>query len=399
VTDRAWPQAAPAAYGLRSEDGLWWWDGQGWQPVPAGVAGAEPAPVAESLAEPVRASWWRRLIPYLLVVMVGLLCAEFISSSTAVPIIQPEVAFVPLNVFAYGPFYLTLLLISARWGPLSFRTYYIFGALLGLTTETAITNLAWGHNETLKPVFGTFGGFGIWELLFLVFTYHPVLSTAVPFLLVGHYFGLAVPAPIPARMKPIILYGLPVYGAMAWAMATKPFWQGALATAANMLILTAVIALHRRFGARPRFRYGRLAWTLLIAFMALLWIAGLVARYVPPPPTLIATLVGMGLLAWLSVRSARLDSTQPRVGFEPSFSWRSYSLYLAYFAVVFLGVFGVLELFVVASELVGIVLIVIFSVIPGAAGTLYLIITALRVALTRRPRHPEAFPPSPAPAG
>jgi hypothetical protein len=388
LTDPGGPLAAPAAYGLRSEDGLWWWDGQGWQPVPP----------AASAAEPKGSSWWRRLIPYLLVVVVGLLCAEFISSSTAVPLIQPEVAFIPLNVFAYGPFYLALLLMSARWGPLSFRTYYIWGALLGLTTETAITNLAWGHNETLKPVFGTFAGFGIWELLFLVFTYHPVLSTAVPFLLVGHYFGLAVPAPIPTRLKPIILYGLPVYGAMAWAMATKPFWLGALATAANIAILTALIALHRRFGATPRFRYGRLGWVLLIGFMALLWIAGLVARYVPPPETLIATLVGMGLLAWLSVRSARLDSARPRVDFEPAFRWRPYFLYLAYFAVVFLAVFGVLGLLVVASELFAIVLIVIFSVIPGAVGTLYLVFSALRVALTRRPRRSEAAPPSPAPA-
>jgi hypothetical protein len=36
--------SAPPAYGLRSPDGLYWWDGSRWQPVPpADGPGAPPA--------------------------------------------------------------------------------------------------------------------------------------------------------------------------------------------------------------------------------------------------------------------------------------------------------------------------------------------------------------------
>jgi hypothetical protein len=376
------PSAAPAAYGVRSDDGLWWWDGQAWQSVPTPEA-------PRSRGQPSR---WQRLIPYALVLYVGLLCAEYVSSSTPVPVVQPESSFVPINILAYGPFYLVLLLMSARWGPLSFRTYYIFGALLGLTTETAITDVVWGHNETLKPILGVVGGFGIWEVTFLVFTYHPVFSTAVPFLVLGHYFGLAVPALMGSRTKAIVVYGLPVYTAIVWASGSKPVWLGALAAGANAAILTVLIASNRRFGARPRFVYGPLSWALVIALIALIWIVGVVGRYAPAPPTLIATLIGIGLLAWLSVRSARLDSAKPHQPADPMFAWRPYFLYLVYFSAVFLALLGVLGLVVGASQPVGDGLFLVFELIPGVLGTIYLIVIALRVILARLPHTPGRPP-------
>ncbi|MBO0827296.1 MAG: hypothetical protein J2P24_05890, partial [Streptosporangiales bacterium] len=57
---------------------------------------------------------------YACVVVVALLTAEFVSSSSPIPFV------VPLNLLAYGPYWLVLLGVAARVGPLSFRTLYLF---------------------------------------------------------------------------------------------------------------------------------------------------------------------------------------------------------------------------------------------------------------------------------
>lgn len=68
----------------------------------------------------------------------ALLSAEYVSSS-------PVALLVGFNVLAYVPYYIVLLAVIGRAGPLSVRSLYLFGAVLGLGTESFITKVAWAH--------------------------------------------------------------------------------------------------------------------------------------------------------------------------------------------------------------------------------------------------------------
>lgn len=323
----------------------------------------------------------------MVLIYFGVLGAEFISSGTPIPPSNP------FNFVAYPPYYVILTLIAIRWAPISLRTYYIFGAFMGLAVETSITNVAWGHGEGYNYFFPVVAGFGLWELFFIVLTYHPIFSTAIPFLLCSHYLGLPRPLAMSRRLRRLIIYGLPIYTGAGWGLATKPVSIAALAMVVNMATVAVLIALYRRFGAQPAPRFRRWSLVVVLVIPAVIWLVDL-TRYVPQPGTLIATLLGLGLLGWMATRSARLDAaTHPLPRFEPAFRWRSFLLYLAYFVAAF----AILYLAVTAVGDARYLLTFPLSVLPAAIATPYLLYTAVRLFTTRIPQRATlvAAPASP----
>jgi hypothetical protein len=338
------------------------------------------SPTIDPTATPAPARW-RRLIGYLVLIYLAILGAEYVSSGTPIPPLNPY------NFLAYPPYDWLLVLIAARWAPLSFRTYYIFGALMGLAVETSITNVAWGHGEGYNYFFPIVGGFGTWELFFMVLTYHPIFSIAIPFLLCSHYLGLPRPVPLGTRLRRVLLFGLPLYMGASWAMASKPAEIAIMATVVNLATVTLLIAVYRRWGAMPAVPTRR-SWIVPILIIAVIWVLGLF-RWVPEPPTLIGTLVGIGLLGWMARRSAQLDTaTRALPEFEPAFRWRGYLGYVVYFAAAF-------AIPLVALTAAGegrYVLVYPLSVFPAVIGTLYLLYSAVRLLSRRIPRAPTPTP-------
>jgi hypothetical protein len=353
--------------------------------APPLISGGDPqpsSPVLAPIAAPMgRPAQWRRLIAYVVLIYFGVLGAEYVSSGTPIPPSNP------FNFMAYPPYYVMLALIATRWAPLSFRTYYIFGAFMGLAVETSITKVAWGHGDGYNYFFPVVGGFGLWELFYMVLTYHAIFSTAIPFLLCSHYMGLPRAVPMSAWIKRIVVYGLPIYTGAVWAMASKATSIAALATAVNMATVAVLIALYRRFGAQPA-GFRRRGWVVLILITAVIWLVNL-PRYVPEPSTLIATLLGLGLLGWMARRSARLDAAnRPLPRFEPAFRWPNFLKYLVYFGVAF----AIPYLALMAIGESRYLLTFPLTVLPAVIGTLYLVYNALRLFTKRIPRATTMLP-------
>jgi hypothetical protein len=340
------------------------------------------------------------LLGGLLPVYAALLSAEYVSSSSPVPLL------VGFNVLAYVPYYIVLLAVIGRAGPLSVRSLYLFGAVLGLGTESFITKVAWAHPAGWAPVLGQAGGFGPWELAVLVFTYHPLLSVLVPVMLCGDAFGLPRGWPLAPRARRLLLAALPVLTGAFAAFAGQPPAVAGAALAVNAVTLTALVAAWRRWGAPPR----RIAAPWLAAAVAcgvFFAAAALPVRYTPAPGTLLATIAVLVLLALAFARSVRRDAVpraaastppastppagepaarEPAAG-EPaappvSFGWRGYLTYLAGFAVVSWACYLVLTL----AGGPGRVVVALLALAGGIAGTGYLLACVARALLPESPR-------------
>lgn len=231
----------------------------------------------------------------------ALLSAEYVSSSSPIPLL------VGFNVLAYLPYYVVLLAVITRAGPLSGRSLYLFGAVLGLGTESFITKVAWAHPAGWTPVLGQAAGFGLWELAVLVFTYHPLLSVLVPVMLCGDIFGLPRSWVLAPRTRRRLLAALPVLTGAFAAFAGQPPVMAGAALAVNAVTMTILVAAWRRWGTPPR----RVAAPWLVAAVACgagFAAAALGVRYTPAPGTLLATIAVLVLLALAFARSVRRDS-------------------------------------------------------------------------------------------
>jgi hypothetical protein len=338
------------------------------------------------------------LLGGLLPVYAALLSAEYVSSSSPVPLL------VGFNVLAYVPYYVVLLAVIARAGPLSVRSLYLFGAVLGLGTESFITKVAWAHPAGWAPVLGQAGGFGLWELAVLVFTYHPLLSVLVPVMLCGDAFGLPRRWPLAPRTRRLLLAALPVLTGAFAAFAGQPPTVAGAALAVNAVTLTALVAAWRRWGTPPR-RIAAPWLAVAVACGAGFAAAALPVRYLPAPGTLLATIAVLVLLALAFARSVRRDAvtrsaaSQPPAGTPPSgepaagerpappvsFTWRGYLTYLAGFAVVSLACYLLLTL----SGGPGRVVVALLALAGGIAGTGYLLACMARALLPESPSCPD----------
>lgn len=307
---------------------------------------------------------------YACVLLVALLTAEFVSSSSPIPLL------VPLNLLAYGPYWLLLLGVSARHGPLSFRTHYLFGALIGLGTESFVTKVVWGHPESWQPVLPMLGGFGSYELFFLVLVYHPVFSCAVPFLLCRHYLGLPQPVRLADRPRRLMLAGLPVVAGLLLALGQSP-GMVAVAFAVNAVVLTLVVAAFRALGRPPSFRLPRWLLVALVAVAVAVDAVNLPRRFVPGPVTLGVTIVLIALVVLLVVRSVRVDGRESRAVTPhlPGFTWRGYLGYLGYFAVALAVSYAPVLVLGDVWRVVAIAL----ACLGGVVGNAYLVVTIVRL--------------------
>jgi hypothetical protein len=260
---------------------------------------------------------------------------------------------------------------------------FIFGALLGLGTESFLTKVVWGHPEHGHPFGAVIGGFGVWELFWTVFTYHAVMSAAVPFALCSYYFGLPTPAGFQPKPLKRVLIAIPIVTGALAALTGQPPVLVVGAFVLNVGLLTIVIAAFRRWPANPTFRIGRVGWALVL--LVLVGYAGvsLPYRYIPAPLTLTVTAVLLILLVVAFVRSARLDWERPRSApTEPAFTWGGYFRYLAYFFVAL----GVAYALVAAIGVWGYIAAYIATVLAAIAGTLFLG-WSVATALIARPLH------------
>lgn len=303
--------------------------------------------------------------------------AEYVSSSSPIPLTQP------FNFPAYWPYYLVAFWAAGRVGGLSLRSYYLFGAVLGMGMETFVTKVAWGHAHGFTPFSPMVGGFGSWELAFLVLTYHPIFSVAIPFLLASHYLGLPAPSELPTKIRRIALTLLPAWaGVQASINLQSPaFVAGAFA--ANAALIAALIALYRLLGARPHFRLGWAGWALVLLVGVGFTVLN-APRFVPGLVTVVATLLLWALLALLVWRSLRRDQGDieltARRRATGSFTWKGFGLYLLYWVGVEAVCYGSLTLLGEPRFFVFLAV----TALAGAAGTVYVLYSAVRLLLPRR---------------
>ncbi|MBO0892218.1 MAG: hypothetical protein J2P14_14980, partial [Acidothermales bacterium] len=211
----------------------------------------------------------------------------------------------------------------------------------------------------------------------LVLVYHPVFSSAVPFLLCRHYFRLPHPAWLPDRPRRLILAALPVVAGLLLSLGQSPV-SVALAFAVDAAVLTLVVASFRALGRPPSFRMP--LW-LLAAFVAVAVVVDAVnlpRRFVPGPVTLGVTVVMLAAVILLLVRSVRVDSREPRV--QPPhpamFTWRGYLGYVGYFAVALAVSYAPVLLLgdVWRAVVIGL------ACVGGVAGNAYLVVTIARLS-------------------
>lgn len=268
--------------------------------------------------------WAGSLLGYALVLIVALLSAEYVSGSTPIPLLDWH------NLAAYWPYDLALLSLGALV-PLSGRSHYLFGVLLGLGTETLLTKVAWGHGDQFQAIGPIVGGFALWELGWLVLTYHALFSITIPFMLCGHYFGLPTARRVPDWPRRAMLVALPLTTGVEAAFGSQPPELVSLAFAVNAALLTLLIAVWRRWGKKPRWKRRKLGWAILLGWAAAFAALLLGDGYRPPLALLLVTLVCIGLaaiLVWLSVELDR-RTQPPATGVRPSFTWYGYAAFLA----------------------------------------------------------------------
>jgi hypothetical protein len=340
--------------------------------------------------EPVdhrRLLWLRKFVAYPLLLFIGLMGAEYVSSSSPIPLAQP------FNFPAYWPYYLVVFWAAGRLGGLSLRSYYLFGALLGMGMETFVTKVAWGHADGFTPFSPIVGGFGSWELPFLVLTYHPVFSIAIPFLLASHYLGLPASSELPNPVRRIALLAMPIWTGMQAAINGQSPVMVAGAFAANAVFIALLIALFRWVGARPRFSLGWVGWPLVL-IVGVGFTALNAPRFLPGPLTVAATLVMWAVLALLIWRSVKRDRADPtllqRRRATGALTWNGFGLYLLVWAGLAGVVFALMTLIGEARFLVFLAV----TISAGVVGTAYLLFSAVRLLLPARqaPLHSEVYP-------
>lgn len=305
----------------------------------------------------------------------ALLCAEFVSNSAPAPLL------IGYKLLAYVPYYVLLLALIGRYGRLSVRSLYLFGAVLGLASESFVTKVAWAHPDGSNPVLPPVAGFGPWELVTLVFAYHPVLSVLVPVLLAGAAFGLPYPVALGTGARRALLAVLPVLTGVFASFGHRDPRVFAAALVVNAITLSALIAAYRRWGAPVR-RVPR--WLTIAALVVVVAVTGfaLPVRFVPAPATVLVTCAALAVLVTALARSVRRDRDKPApvVDARPAFSPRWYAAYLVGFAVVALGCFGLLRLAAGAGATV----VALLALAAGAVGTGYLVLAVIRALLPHR---------------
>lgn len=315
------------------------------------------------------------ILGFALFAYTALLCAEFVSDSSPAPLFRG------LNLLTYLPYYVVLVALIGRYGRLSIRSMYLFGAVLGLVSESFVTKVVWAHPESWKPVLQPIAGFGPWELATLVFAYHPLLSVVTPVLLASSVFGTPYRAGLPTRTRRTLLVLLPVLTGAFAAFGHQTPVVFAAALIINAVTFTALIAAYLRWGsAVPRVP----GWLLIVALVAIVgWSAvAFWTRYVPSLGTLAVTLLMLAVLVLALLRSVRADAAQPPPEAPPPPTFRAgrYLGYLAVFTVLAAGCYALLD----AAGGIGAAALALALLAVGVAGAGYVVVSVVRVLLPRR---------------
>lgn len=303
---------------------------------------------------------------------VALLCSCYVGNTTPSPLLSvPDLA-------TYLPYAVLLAALVGRYGPLSPRTLYLAGAVLGLAGEAFVTHAVWARAGDSRPVLPAIGGFAPWESVTLVGTYHPVLSALVPVLAGAAVFGTPYAARLPrARLRAVLVALAVLTGVFAGFGHQQPtIFTAALVV--NAATFTALVAAHRRWGGPvgpvPR------PVVALAALVAVAWSVVGVVRYRPDPVTLAGTLGVLAVLLVALARAVRLDRRPAASPAAPDFRWRPYLAYAGGFAVIATAAYVVL----LVTGGLGATTAALVALVAGAAGTGYLALTVLRVLLPRR---------------
>jgi hypothetical protein len=334
-----------------------------------------PAPPAATVTgtPAVRRRPAAAVLGFALFAYTALLCAEFVSGSSPAPLLRGW------NLLTYLPYYVVLVALIGRYGPLSVRSMYLFGAVLGLASESFVTKVVWAHPEGWKPVLHPVAGFGPWELATLVFAYHPLLSVVTPVLLAGSVFGTPYRAGLPTRTRRTMLVLLPVLAGAFASFGHQTPVVFAAALIVNAVTFTALIAAYLKWGtAVPRVP----RWLLVVALVVIMgWSAAAFwTRYVPSPATVAVTLLVLAVLIVALLRSVHRDGQQPVPETPPTFRAGRYLGYLAAFTVIAAGCYALLDL----AGGIGAAVLALAALAAGLAGAGYVVVSVVRVLLPAR---------------
>ncbi|GAA4218576.1 hypothetical protein [Actinocatenispora rupis] len=333
--------------------------------------------VAPSTVVPVvprpRRRWPGALLGFALFAYVALLCTEYVDSARPAPLLGPA------GLLTYLPYAVLLAALIGRYGPLSVRTLYLVGAVVGLAGEAFGTHAVWARAGGPHPVLPPIGGFAPWEFATLVGTYHPVLSAVVPVLLGAAVFGTPYAGTLPRVQLRALLVALPVLTGVFAGFGHQEPTVFAAALVVNAGTLTLLVAAYCRWGGPV----GRVPAPVVAgaAVVAVAWSVVGAVRYRLDPVTLAGTVAVLLVLLAAVARSVRLDRRRPaHTGDAPAFRWPAYLGYLGGFAVVATAAYAALMI----TGGLGATTAALVALVAGAAGTGYLALTVLRVLLPRR---------------
>jgi hypothetical protein len=318
----------------------------------------------------------RLLLSFAVLIWTGLLITEHFGASEAAGPLNP------ILVLTYGPYYVLAAAMVERTRDSRWRTLFVIGALLGLTTESYITRVLWvGWHGQENPTI--IGGWAPIETVVLVPFWHPMMSMVLPLALTRGVFG--IPTAVAAMPRTWAVRFALLIPAVA-GMFTDPGPFSPVLGLIECLGLAFLWWLLRRAGGPVPLRpsLGAIASSATIAIAVHLWflVYGLPFSEppgFPEPHQLVPAVIGTVVLFVLTVQVIRRPQPAP---FAPEPVFPSTRMLLAY-AVYAFGVEGGLTLLRIILGPVGDVLRIVayLTWLPLLAFLLY---RARRAAASRQ---------------
>lgn len=135
----------------------------------------------------------KKIIFYLTFIAIGIYFAEVVSTNL------PHALIIPFVYPAYGLLYVFFIDMLMRYSCYDFKVWYIFGALVGIITETYVAKVTfYGAEINGFQIFGVSPN----AILFIILFYHAFFSFMIP----AYFAKVSLKMPLPIKEKKWINY-------------------------------------------------------------------------------------------------------------------------------------------------------------------------------------------------